>query len=643
MQSRWPNRLVLLGKAIPAMVLVAAGCGSKHTTGISGGTGGTGGGVGTGGSVVMGPPGTLSVWTQGIARKIQPTTAPGPGTTVDVASARKAWASWQLVVRGNGGGLQGVKVSVHDDLSDGNGHTLAKTNVTFFREYYVDLAGLMSNTGNIPVPAMSPTADARTPDPLIPLVDPYTGMDAGQPFNVASSENQPVFIDVYVPAGTTAGTYKGTLDVSAASGGSASVPISVTVWNIDLPDMTTVTTHFKMSINALYEYHAGLAKCSGSNCYLDVNPQSLKVLKRYEELAHTHRIDTGQQFVNAPVNGCTMPSASDWAAYDASMSPYMDGSYYSDGVPSSRLDPPFSPGQNFGIDGTCGPVAPPPNMPNMTQYAALAQAWATHLKSKSWFEPSIIYAYDEPPASAFPMIAQGSAWMQAGDPAWKAHVLDTTSPNAMNAAVLNPAIGIYVVSPQLFDAWGGNMPYYGRKEWPGLIQQGIQLWFYSGNSVLPPYATMSTDTLDGYEPLIQLWGSWYEGATGFLYWDIAAWIDNDPWGSENKWYLPGDGVLLYPGNHAGTLAPAGSPSDVAIDGPIPSYRLKALRQGLQDWALFRLADQQGLTAMVKPLVAQAYTQLGGCKGCPMPPSGFYWKTDEATIDAARAAIAALVK
>jgi hypothetical protein len=595
--------------AIGTVLLALAACAEK------------GDGNGAVNGVVSGPPGTLSVWTQGVSRKIQPTTAPGSGTAVSVATYRDAWASWQLVVRGNAGILQQVTVAVDADLTDGMGHTLTKDNVTFFREYFINLGGLHSNTGTLPVPESSPTGDSNVPDPLIPLIDPYTGANAGQPFDVGTNLNQPVFIDVYVPAGTTAGTYTGTIHVAASRGMSADVPLSVTVWDLDLPDMRTVTTHFKMSITGLPQYHAGLSS----------NTAFATVTKRYEELAHTHRIDTGQQLVPYIVDGCTVPTAADWTAFDAVVGPYLSGSYFSDGVPSSRMDVPFSPGESFGIDGACGPGAP---MASQDAYAAISEAWSEHLDKNGWLAPSIVYAFDEPPASELPQIAKGSAWLQAGDPAWKAHVMDTTSPTTATAPVLDPALGIYTVALPWYGAWNGT-PYYGRTEWPALFAQGIQLWFYTGNAVLPPYPTISTDTLDGFEPLIQLWGSWYEKATGFLYWDMASWDAANPWGPENTWDLPGDGVLIYPGNHDGTMAPAGSPSDVAIDGPIPSYRLKMLRQGLQDWALFRLADQKGVTSVVQQQMAAVYTQFGGIS---LPSSGFYWKTDDAAMATVRAAV-----
>jgi hypothetical protein len=138
-----------------------------------------------------------------------------------------------------------------------------------------------------------------------------------------------------------------------------------------------------------------------------------------------------------------------------------------------------------------------------------------------------------------------------------------------------------------------------------------------------------------------MWGSWWEGATGFLDWDIAAWTIDDPWGPAIDWGKTGDGVLLYPGNHDGLDAPAGSPEGIAVDGPIPSYRLKIVRQGLQDWALFALADQVGLGDFARAKVSQVYGQFGGCdwQGCDAPILGYWWSSDEALMDDVREDVA----
>ena len=651
LNGRMRARSLLLTATLAVAIPTSLACGSH---------GGSGGPSGDGGpDVLAGPTGSLSVWTATPGRKVQPTTAPGTATSINVETYRDAWVSAQLVVQGTGGHLQGVTASVDADLTDGQGHTLTRDNVTLFLEYFIDYSSVQSSigTGNVPVPASSPTQDGSLADPLVPLVDPYSGSNAGQPFDVAEGTNQPLFVDVHVPKGLTAGTYSGTVHVEAASGGATDVPISVTVWAFDLPDMRSVTTHFKMSINDLYYYHAGVSTCSGGSCYLDTtSAQTQTLLQRYEDLAHAHRIDTGQALASPPVNGCTPPADSDWAAYDAAMGPYMDGTYFTDGIPSSRFDVPFSPGQTFGIDGTC----------NQSQYEALSSAWASHLTSKGWFPAptgggfgAVAYAYDEPLAASsntsdvqtiLNQIVQDSSWLQAGasgSPSpWKAHVIDTTSPiaapaNPATTPLLDPALGVFVVSLPLYgDVW---QPFYGRQQWqqsPDLFSQGLQLWFYTSNSVLPPYPTFASNTLDALEPVIMMWGSWYEEATGFLYWDIADWSSKDPWGPETDYGMTGDGVLIYPGNHDGTMAPVGSPSQVSIDGPVPSYRLKMIRQGLQDWALFRYADSQGLTSFVQQQVATVYTQFGG--GGPAPAGSPYWTTDESAMAAIRAAVVSKV-
>ena len=126
----------------------------------------------------------------------------------------------------------------------------------------------------------------------------------------------------------------------------------------------------------------------------------------------------------------------DWSAYDAAMTPYMNGSYWSDGVPSARLTAPFTPGANWGPEAQC----------TQAQYTALAAAWAAHLKAKGWFNKAIVYALDEPDPSSYPAIIKNSLWMQNGDPAWKSHIMDTTPARASTAGELNPALGIYTVA-----------------------------------------------------------------------------------------------------------------------------------------------------------------------------------------------------
>jgi hypothetical protein len=364
--------------------------------------------------------------------------------------------------------------------------------------------------------------------------------------------------------------------------------------------------------------------------YPNDHPETKDYVKRYEEMAHTHRVNSRPTGVPYP-NGCTPPT--DWSDFDAVLGPYLDGSHWDDGVPSTFF--------GIGID-----VGNPDPGCTQDQYIAVGKAWADHLKAKGWFERSWVYAADEPSPDLYPVIAQQSAWLQAADPDFKRQIIDTTMPRAATAELLNAALGVYVLCLKCFDSWellddpadpGAHV--YGRDEWPSLFAAGIRMWFYESIAQGPPYPGFATNTLDAAEPRITMWGSWYEGASGFLYYSMTQWERDNPWGPNISYPKTGDGVLLYPGNHDGEWAPAGSPPNITIDGPIPSLRLKMVRAGMQDWALFQLAAAHGLGDTVRAEVARAYNQLGGCEWSGCTPPAWYWKTDYALLSEVRRNVA----
>jgi hypothetical protein len=572
------------------------------------------------------PPGVAGYWIQNTSVKVQPTTTPPAwGGAIAVEGMRDSVESYQLVLRPVSGGMQNVNVTA-SDLTSPAGAAIAGSNVTLYREFFVDFGSIdrRRNPGGVaPAPEYSPTHDPRVPDPLVPLVDPYSGVAAGAPFAIDPDTNVPLWIDVRVPKDAAPGTYAGTISVTADGQAPLAIPLSLEVWDLTLPDSRSVTTYFRIDWNRLNGFHAGMN--AG-----DPDQRTRILVQRYEEMAHSHRIDPLQIYVPAP-NGCTTPD--DWGPYDAALGPYMDGSHFSDGVPST-----YTPaGVPIGTDDArC----------SRDEYIAVSRAWASHLKEKGWFSRAWDFAADEPPSSLFPKIAEQASWALAGDADWKAQIVDTTMPRTSSAPLLNAALGVYVLCLKCFDSWdilddpmdpGAHV--YGRREWADLFSQGIRLWFYESIAQGPPYPGFATNTLDAAEPRILMWGSSYEGATGFLYYSITELSATDPWGPNITFPKTGDGMLVYPGNHDGTGAPAGSPPNLAIDGPIPSLRLKSVRAGLQDWALFSLAAQHGLRDVVRAEVSRVYAQLGGCQyqGCVQPD--WYWKTDYELLSTARRNVA----
>jgi hypothetical protein len=550
--------------------------------------------------------------------KVQPTTAPGPaGGTVAIEGARGAYESYQVVLRGALTGVDGMAT----DLSDGAGHTIPGGSVQLFREHFIDFTGVNVLGGTKPVPANSPTSDGMIPDPLIPLHDPYTGDALGAPFDVAAGKNQPIWVDVRIAIDQAVGTYTGAINFSVAGGSTIKVPVSVTVWDVTLPDMRAIPAWFRLDYNYLEKYHAGVHDCYYSRC----GDGPRQIITRYQELMHNHRLEAQQTLIPYP-NGCTNTSPS-FTDYDAAMEPYMTGSYYADGVPGSLLEVPLAPGAGSDLS-KCG----------QANAAATSKSWATHLKAKGWFDRTYSYAEDEPPETDFQAIATQASWMIQGDADWKARIFDTTYPTAQNAPILDPGIGIWVLCLKCYESWyvtDGSV--FGRTQWATRLQQGERFWFYESNAQGPPYYGLASNTLDAAEPRMMMWGSWYEGATGFLYYDVDVWSDSNPWGTNVDFNKTGDGVLLYPGDHSGTNTGKGSPSNIVMAGPVPSIRMKMTRSGLQDWALFLLADRAGKRAMAMSEVASVYSQAGGCdySGCKPVNGSWYWKTDYDLMSTAR--------
>jgi hypothetical protein len=587
--------------------------------GVTGG-GQVGGGTQGGTGPAVAPMGESSYWLQNTSLKVQPTTAPAAmGGTVAIEGARGATESYQIVLRG---ALTGV-TAAPSDLSDGAGHTIPASSVLLFRQTFIDFTGISVLGGTRRAPGSSPTSDGLVPDALIPFKDPYTGAGLGDGFDVAATKNQPIWVDVRIAVDQPHGTYTGSIAFAASSGQNIVVPVSVTVWDITLPDMRAIPAWFHVNFNYLEKYHQGVRDCYYASCGANSEPR--QVIKRYQELLHEHRLDPKQTLVQYP-NGCENTSP-DFRDYDAGTAPYMDGSYWRDGVPSSLLQVPLGPGEGSQL-ASCG----------QAKTSATAAAWAAHLKEKGWFDRAYVYAEDEPPETHYPAIATQAGWLNQGDPGWKARIFETTIPTATSTAMLDPVIGIWTICLKCYDNWyfpDGHV--YGRTQWATRLQQGQKFWFYESNAQGPPYPGLATNTLDAAEPRIMMWGSWYEGASGFLYWTVNNWDDGDPWGPNTGYDKTGDGVIIYPGDHSGSNTGKGSPAGIAMAGPIPTIRLKMTRAGLQDWALFLLADRDGKREAAKAQLATVYSQMGGCdwSGCLQPAAGWYWKSDYALMSTAR--------
>ena len=107
------------------------------------------------------------------------------------------------------------------------------------------------------------------PDALIPVSHPVTGKPlagarfVAMPFDLPASQTHGFWVDLYVPAGTKPGEYRGVYRVRSAEGQTVEVPVVLTVWGFELPETPTMKTEFGSpahSLRGYYEHRAAAGK-----------------------------------------------------------------------------------------------------------------------------------------------------------------------------------------------------------------------------------------------------------------------------------------------------------------------------------------------------------------------------------------------
>ena len=168
---------------------------------------------------------------------------PGASPRSRLSGARGEYVDAQLIVTApSNGTLTDVDVTVTDLIGPG-GAVIAQSNYTLYREHYVSFDTGSPDFG--PFATNRPLPPGTYPDPLIPFNDPETGAPLqgngadlqAVPFSLSAGHNQPIWIDLFIPRGATTsppGVYTGSIVVTSSQG-EITVPVSLTVWNFELP------------------------------------------------------------------------------------------------------------------------------------------------------------------------------------------------------------------------------------------------------------------------------------------------------------------------------------------------------------------------------------------------------------------------
>jgi hypothetical protein len=530
---------------------------------------------------------------------------------------------FQVHFHDTGSGTNGFQVQISSFVgpNPSNSFTIEAPDATHrdivvYREAYINVT-TTSAISNASTPTylniMQNKSGATTgliPDILIPVIDPYYHQTTNAfPFNIAGGNNQSVFVDVHIPPTAPSGYYKGTVTVESGCPGSCTaittIPIIIAVWQWPhagfMPSTATLHGYHLILDNACAGFYGGTgfdSACSawpGSGGSYNTAWYSMK--RDFTTLYLDHRLQAPAQV--------PMSLSSPGTAFDTYYGPLMNGTGNTI-LPAAKIN-----SVAWSDDG------------------GTYQDWATHFSANGWTPTLFVYGPDEPSSQAqWQAIHSNAVTLHGLTPS--VPQLITTSfrriPSAANQTaicgsatcvtnsidwlttnVIDMATEITnIVTYRAFMAGSSNIgtpPV--RRWWSYSACDSTQCGGQSGGGGV--YLENPSNALDttSIAHRVQTWFDLYAGQTGDLYFlDVACWAPNtscgnggNPWAGVRYGGTNGDGTLVYPGRSVGN--PTGF-NDVGVTTPIflPSLRLKHLRDGMQDYEIMSILNDNGKNAVV---------------------------------------------
>jgi len=378
------------------------------------------------------------------------------------------------------------------------------------------------------------------PDPLIPLKN-------GSDCKIEANNTQPVWFDLDIPGTATPGMYRGHIIIESGTD-KVFMPVHVKVWQLQLPD--------KRHISAIYDLRTGPGKSPFGDNMTDAKGWS-RFLAKYNTSPGMFS-DAQPEFTyeNGKVHMET-------AAFDEIVNFFID---------ELNITMLYTPGFFYSVGWYSG-ARPIFNLqPYSSEYI---KAWKDaysmfidHITQKGWRKNFVLYLSDEPRIPlAFNAIAR---------------VADM-------AKEVAPDVPIYVSSWDYVEEIAGHITAWGigaQGQFPAAL---IEERKKQGDRFI--YTTDGQQSMDTPFPATERLSPWFcfkYGADAFEFWGSTWWTFN-PWsygwhafikeggGEQVKnpvRYPNGDGYVAYPGD------------EIGVPGPVPTIRLIAIREGVDDFEIF---------------------------------------------------------
>jgi hypothetical protein len=542
------------------------------------------------------------VWTLAETRHVLRSELPGAGATVKLGAARNEWASFQILLRSDEP-VEGVSVEA-GDLRGPGGFLLRGADVRLYRQHQLRLErGTYRNDNFMP---------DWYPDPLIPLLNPSTGQKlagarfTAMPFALPANQTHGFWVDVLVPANAPPGDYRGLYRVTTGGRRARAIPVSLTVWDFALPQTPTLVTAF------------------GS-------PDLRDYYRQRAEAAHE-------------------PAPSDWAAVEAQCAQFLSEHRFNATPPPERLAPVAQADGSFLIPSrqvealrqfvdryhvnALQTPHPESAVKDPERQRDTLRAWlaAFDRAAKELDRPGVLfytYLKDEPNSlEDYRYVQKWGRAVREAKSVVKVLVVEQpwTEPGFGGA---DSAWGDLYGA---VDIWCPLFSLHRPEKAAARQALGETIWTYTALCQGPPTPWWHIDfPLLNYR--VPAWMAWRDGMKGLLYWGgMSYWRQSeDPWTqapcySGNGQPQQGDKGIIF--NGEGSLVYPARP--VGYDGVVPTIRLKALRDAIQDYEYLALLQRLGKAAAAQQVVRS------------LTPTFFQWEKDPLAYEQARARLAAMI-
>ena len=493
---------------------------------------------------------------------------------------------------------------------------------------FVELVPVRFSTQGVPTDELIRIAPGYYPDPL--CLEDCMCVPAGQ--------TRTVHLRVDIPRDTPAGRYKGSIKVKT-SGGDAKIAIDLTVWPICLPE------HIPCAMT-LWVWPAIIAKY---HCVQLYSEPFWKLLEGYAAEMAAHRQDTIFTTILGPdalidITKTSQGYTFDFTRFDRWVKLFLDagftqiegGHLYDRWYKFVRVQDETL-GKETLIE--MGPTlqAFSENVELMTLLSHLFEALRDHVRQAGWSDCYMQHIYDEPAGEQIPIYFG------------LVELVRNIWPDV-------PFIDAADAEPKILDALGILVPLvdsrFAFRNLPQYHLAGKTCWCYTCNHPRGRYPNVFLDS-----PLLKTriipWIMYRYGITGFLYYALGYWENQhdvprdrfdphtgeldtsmslyNPWldpAQNATWQVPpGSSGFVYPprdpcSQDPSILAPklvenfnrvrAGHPSVKEDEAPNPrrmktppgvvgSLRWEQLREGIEDYGLLCLLDEEITKAAKNPM------------------------------------------